>query len=158
MKKILTIALLLIAINAQGQGLPVAANATLASLFPDENLRAVVAEVLGPNAGLIGQRLSDELARIDGRLDASSKNIRNASGIEYLLGLTRLNLSYNFDLLHIDLSHNIKLIHLEVSYTGLSNIDVSNLSQLMSIGLFRTNATVTIGPNNHPLLDIDFWQ
>ncbi|MCL2519987.1 MAG: hypothetical protein FWE37_03140 [Spirochaetaceae bacterium] len=143
MKKILTIALLLIAINAQGQGLPVAANATLASLFPDENLRRVVAEHLGPNAGLVGQRLSDELAGII-ELDASNpflartrgletRIIHNANGVEYLLNLVKLNLDNN-RLLNIDVSNNISLTSLSVDNNLLTNLDVS--SNIYLTGLF----------------------
>jgi len=133
MKKILTIALLLIAINAQGQGLPVPANATLASLFPDENLRAVVAEVLGPNAGLTGQRLSDALARIE-VLNADNRGISDASGIEYLLGLTLLFMNTN-QITIINLDNNINLTTLGIAYNLLTNINIGNLVNLIGLGI-----------------------
>ena len=155
MKKILTIALLLIAINAQGQGLSVPANATLASLFPDENLRRVVTEVLGPNAGLVGQRLSDALAGIEW-LQADYYGINNATGIEYMLGLETLDLRRNNltsltnltrltnliclnvsnnNLTTIDISHNIKLIDLDLSNNQLIEIDVSNNINLTTLSV-----------------------
>ena len=150
MKKILTITLLLIAINAQGQGLPVAANATLASLFPDENLRRVVARRLGNNVNLTGQALSNALAGIEGGL-IIHKDTNNASGIEYLLKLTWLivsetsiislnvssltNLSYlylsrNYGLGYLNISNLINLEFLYVQQNNLTNLDVSSLINL----------------------------
>ncbi|MCL2520266.1 MAG: hypothetical protein FWE37_04595 [Spirochaetaceae bacterium] len=142
MKKILTIALLLIAINAQGQGLPVAANATLASLFPDENLRAVVAEVLGPNAGLTGQRLSDELAEVEW-LRASGRGINNAEGIEYLIGLTELYISFNY-LTTLNLSTLTKLNRFYARNNQLTIININNLINLIEIDV-----------SHNPLISLD---
>ncbi|MCL2521160.1 MAG: hypothetical protein FWE37_09230 [Spirochaetaceae bacterium] len=128
MKKILILFLLLIAINAQGQGLPVPANATLASLFPDENLRRVVAEHLGPNAGLVGQRLSDVLARIEA-LTTGTLGVKNTSGIEYLVGLTKLDLFGN-GLANINVNTLINLTYLDLGYNDLTSLDISNLINL----------------------------
>ncbi|MCL2520946.1 MAG: hypothetical protein FWE37_08130 [Spirochaetaceae bacterium] len=148
MKKILTIALLLIAINAQGQGLPVTANATLASLFPDENLRRVVAEVLGNDARLTGQALSDSLARVK-RLEVAGpyddlyarrylnvyydNTISNSSGIEYLIGLTVLIL-HSTNLTNMtNLCNLINLTNLTVSNNRLTSLDVSALTNLIEL-------------------------
>jgi len=173
MKKILTIALLLIAINAQGQGLPVAANATLASLFPDENLRRVVAEVLGPNAGLTGQRLSDELARVEkisafGDSYSNQRRVENANGIEYLTGLTELWLwldclsSINIntlvnlevlqiagnELISIDLSNNVNLALINIASNRLTTIDVSNNTNLRWL-VIANNPLITLKLGNN---------
>jgi len=151
MKKILTIALLLIAINAQGQGLPVAANATLASLFPDENLRRVVAEVLGPNAGLTGQRLSDELAGIEalstsGYERTREERISNADGIGYLIGLTELDLR-SHRLTRIDVSNLTNLVYLTLSGNNLTILNVSNLTNLIFLNV-AGNALTTLDVSN----------
>ncbi|MCL2520804.1 MAG: hypothetical protein FWE37_07385 [Spirochaetaceae bacterium] len=152
MQKILIIALLLIAINAQGQGLPVPANATLASLFPDENLRVSVAGLLEADANLIGQALSDALAGIE-VLRARYRGIKDSTGIEYLIGLINLDLwgnqLINFSgnslinlqelwlhgnpLTKIDVSNNINLIELGISGTELVAIDLNNLINLQRL-------------------------
>jgi len=74
--------------------LPVPANATLASLFPDEDLRRMAAEVSGRDANLTGQALSDRLARVE-IFNVRSRGIGDATGIEYLIGLTHLELGFN---------------------------------------------------------------
>jgi len=147
MKKILIIALLLIATsNVYGQGLPVPANATLASLFPDENLRRVVAEVLGPNAGLTGQRLSDELAKIN-KLVAIDKNIDNAEGIEYLIGLIELYLNQN-NITNINVSNFINLTGFSISNNKLTHIDISNLINLSWLNVSDNLLTILDISNN----------
>jgi len=177
MKKILTIALLLIAINAQGQGqgLSVPANATLASLFPDENLRRVVAEVLGPNAGLVGQRLSDALAGIE-ELEASNRGISDASGIEYLVNLTKLDLRRNklanininnlIYLVDIILEDNLltslntgsflNLIFLYVGNNQLINLDISNNINLTNLDISNNISLTNLDiSNNISLTSLD---
>jgi len=138
MKKILILFLLLIAINAQGQGLPVPANATLASLFPDENLRRVVARRLGNNVNLTGQALSDELARIEW-LDAVGSGrlvdgISNTAGIEYLIGLTTLTLiRYSLTAINMDTLTNLK--YLDLNGNRLNYINLNNLISLETLDL-----------------------
>jgi len=159
MKKILTIALLLIAINAQGQGLPVAANATLASLFPDENLRRVVAksieesaisaspmdwEARQGNPNMTGQRLSEALARVE-RVDGSNRGIRNTEGIQYLVELTYLNLSFN-QLTGIDLSGNRRLSTLKVNNNQLTNLDLTNNAGLDTLEANNNLLTLVVLP------------
>jgi len=160
MKKILILFLLLIAINAQGQGLPVAANSTLASLFPDENLRVSVAGLLEADANLIGQALSDALAGIE-VLEASNRCISNADGIEYLIGLIKLELGFNQirsinvsnlinlrrldltanSLTTLDVSKNTNLIHLFIEANSLTTLDLSKNASLTYISIFRAGLT-----------------
>jgi len=161
MKKILTITLLLIAINAQGQGLPVPANATLASLFPDENLRAVLFRILDregyvDNNGdliLIGQELSNALATID-MLFADGRNIINADGIEYLVGLRGLVIAGNL-LTNLNVSSNINLELLDIEGNNLTNLDLSNNINLWSLWLAGNNLVDLDLSNNINLTRLD---
>ncbi|MCL2520651.1 MAG: hypothetical protein FWE37_06590 [Spirochaetaceae bacterium] len=73
------------------RGLPVVADASLNSLFPDEALRNIVAQKLGNNAARTGRPLSDALTNIGGELVIT--NISNAAGLEYLTAITSLDVS-----------------------------------------------------------------
>jgi len=156
MKKILTIALLLIAINAQGQGLPVAANATLASLFPDENLRRVVAEVLGPNAGLTGQRLSDALARIEGVFYIT--NISNARGIEHLTGVAELFISDSNITDDLNFNTLANLTNLNITQSKLASVYVGNLPNLFWFVVRQSEITNLHFDNLPVTLTVFFMQ
>ncbi|MCL2519782.1 MAG: hypothetical protein FWE37_02080 [Spirochaetaceae bacterium] len=169
MKKILILFLLLIAINAQGQGLPVAANATLASLFPDASLRERVARILGEDANLTGQALSDRLAKVRELYAhwgpfAGWKKINNTNGIEYLIGLSRLNLSSN-DLMDINLTNLIYLTELYLNGNQLTQIDLTSLkslrivelvgNRLIQLDLSNQLLVYYLDVSGNPLTDLD---
>jgi len=124
--------------------LPIPANATLVTLFPDANLRMAMMEELGGNdAWLTGQALSDRLARVE-KLNASSRRINDAAGIEYLLSLTMLDLRNN-NLTILNLINLTNLVILFVSGNQLASLDVGN-------NIYLT--TLSVGYNKLIHLDI----
>jgi len=67
---------------------PVVEDKNLADLFSDSNLQSCVDALAASN-----QWLSS--AQVTGALDCSKKNIVSLDGLEYLINLTELHLSYN---------------------------------------------------------------
>ncbi len=61
--------------------------------IPDENLRAVIAKILGKTSD--APITPDDMSKLT-RLDAPNKAIRNLTGLEYATNLTRLNFGYDW--------------------------------------------------------------
>ena len=96
----------------------------MADLFPDVNLKQVVANRLVANTSLTGTALRTELGSLTGTLNANSQGIVDATGIEFLTGITFLRLQNN-QLTSIDLSNNTALWALWVQEQGQPNTTVT---------------------------------
>ena len=148
-----------------------AAPGTFGDIFPDHEFRNFIISTLNiaNNTGrrpttIISQDDYDTIASLD-ILTLDSSKIRSLSGLEYLSGLTEINISYNKvstidlsnltalkklnckgnGLSNLNLTNNILLEELDCSYNNLSTLDVSYLTNLRSLG---------VGYNMLPSVDI----
>ena len=78
--------------------------------------------------------LSDEQLSSIERLSCSYKEIANAEGLEKLINLNYLDLSYN-NIELVDVSENISLKQLYVAGNSLTAIDITNNSDLMDLDI-----------------------
>jgi predicted Zn-dependent protease len=69
------------------------------------------------------------LAAFTGNIDAAYSNIKSVKGIEYLTGITELDLNEN-ELTNLDVSKNTQLTKLWCASNQLTNLDISNNTQL----------------------------
>ena len=81
--------------------------------------------------------IQERLAQIT-KLECERKDIMSVEGIQYLTGLTTLNLYYN-NLREIDLSKNTALTNLYLSNNNLREIDLSKNTALTSLYLSNNN-------------------
>ena len=81
--------------------------------------------------------IQERLAQIT-KLECERKDIMSVEGIQYLTGLTTLNLYYN-NLREIDLSKNTALTNLHLSNNNLREIDLSKNTALTSLYLSNNN-------------------
>lgn len=148
MKKIF----LLLAVLLCSLALPTAAKADVdvnSTNFPDPNFLAYVKTLTGASDGIL---TDTELGKIT-KIDCSSKNIADLTGIKYftaleILGcvsnqLTSLDVSYNKELeqmncsknkiLSLDLTNNKKLFQLICNGNGMTNLNISSCSLMTYI-------------------------
>ena len=81
--------------------------------------------------------IQERLAQIT-KLECERKDIMSVEGIQYLTGLTTLNLYYN-NLREIDLSKNTALTNLYLSNNNLREIDLSKNTALTNLHLSNNN-------------------
>ena len=81
--------------------------------------------------------IQERLAQIT-KLECERKDIMSVEGIQYLTGLTTLNLYYN-NLREIDLSKNTALTNLYLSNNNLREIDLSKNTSLTNLHLSNNN-------------------
>ena len=134
---------------------------SLAHLFPDSNLRQIVAGMLGVvNASLTGTALINATGSLTGVLNGfpgwsapEEEKIADAAGIEFLTGITALWLDNN-QLTSIDVSNNTALITLWLTQNQLTSIDVSNNTALTQLGLSSNQLTSIDVSGNLSLLEL----
>ena len=80
-----------------------------------------------------------------------SNNITDANGVQYLTGLTRLNLSYN-QLTSLDLSQNTALEQLYLDSNQLTSLDLSHNTALTSLDL-ENNQLTSLDLSNNLVLE-----
>ncbi len=101
--------------------------------IPDANLRVAIETALGKARGAPITRA--EMASLT-RLEASSSDISDLTGLEFATGLIPLNLSYNIISDITPLSGLIKLTSLDLSYNIISDITpLAGLTNLTSLDL-----------------------
>jgi len=100
---------------------PVVADKKLVDLFADNNLQSCVDAVAASQQW-------ESSAQVTGALDCSNKNIVSLMGLEFLINLTELNLSYNqiTDVHQISKLTNLKVVRLQnnnIGSNGEGNVD-----------------------------------
>ena len=113
---------------------------TLEEIFPDTILRRIVSERLGHNVGLKGNDLINALAHITHDIYSLNAGIKDASGIEYLTGITELNFGNN-EIEYIDISNNVKLRCVYLGSNKLTSLDVSKNVELYMLSLENNKLT-----------------
>ncbi|MPQ29849.1 hypothetical protein E4V42_00070 [Clostridium estertheticum] len=101
--------------------MPIIDKMDITSKFTDENFKSIVYSKIGKTAP--SPILESDVKDIK-RLDLSSADARNLSGIEYFTSLTDLNCSNN-ELVTLDVSKNTALIALSCWGNKLTTLDVS---------------------------------
>ncbi|WP_270997473.1 LapB repeat-containing protein [Listeria seeligeri] len=119
--------------------------------FPDDNLASAVASRFNKQA--TDTISDDELATLT-VLECFNYNITDATGIEYLTGLTHLDLGSN-KLTEIDVSKNTKLYRLAVAVTQLTKLDITALPELVSLDCSYSGIAELDISQNLKLLDIN---
>ena len=121
--------------------------------FTDPKFYSVVVASYNSNSTYCSTITEEQLASITS-LYAYNSGLTNADGIEYLTGLTTLDLSSN-NLSSIDVSKNTALTSLTLGHNNLSSIDLSSNTALRELGLYNNNLSSIDVSNNTALYHLE---
>lgn len=123
--------------------------------FPDENFRKFVLEEIDAVEGDIGDGILDNDELSETVIDCSALDITDLTGIEYFTALRSLCCSDN-SLEKIDLRHNTHLLFLNVEYNDLSELDISQNTELEQLYCVENeNLQVLDLKNNNKLEELN---
>ena len=117
----------------------------------DANFKAYLVENFDGNGD--GEISYEEAADIES-LGIYESNIESLSGIEYMIGLTNLDCSYN-QLTSIDLSNNAALTGLFCNNNQIASLDISNNTALSTIYCSYNQLTSLDVSNNSALTSLE---
>lgn len=105
--------------------------------FPDEGLREAIYYAYWEDYGIRlndGDILTDEMLALDLWLDGDDCGIESLQGIEYLTGLTHIQL-WRCNIEDFDFSNNPMLEFIDVMYNPIKSINLSGCTQLKTLSI-----------------------
>lgn len=100
--------------------------------IPDFNFRSYLLGESSINTNGDGEIQVSEAVAVSGKLNVSSMNIKDLTGIGYFTSITSLDCSYN-NIPSIDLSNLVNLEGLDCIYSSIQAIEFGSISNLASI-------------------------
>ncbi len=118
--------------------------------IPDANFKSLLVKDLDINTNGDGEISAPEARAFRGTINANLSEIKDATGIEYFINLTRLT-PFGNSLTKINVSQNTALTILYLGYNQLTAIDVSNNKALTELHLENNPLTAIDVSNNTAL-------
>ncbi len=124
--------------------------------IPDAEFKArLLDNIVHPSLDANGDgEISEAEAQAYGYINANSRGIKDATGIEYFTNITDLNLDSN-DLTEIDVSNNTALTFLYLGGNDLTEIDVSNNKALTFLKISSNKLTAIDVSQNTALTNLE---
>ncbi len=125
--------------------------------IPDANFKAVLVNNTNLNTDGDEKILESEARGYAGSIDGRTKSISDATGIEYFVNITSLDLGGN-NLTAIDVSNNTKLADLRLNANNLQTLDVSFNTALSRLDAQENSLSTLDISKNTELLDLFVFE